>query len=31
MAYEDKLMDAGISTKQARALWMKLIGKNYLE
>ena len=30
-AYEDKLVDAGISAKQARSLWMKLIGKNYLE
>lgn len=29
--YEKKLLDAGISAKQARELWMLLIGKNYKE
>jgi hypothetical protein len=29
--YEEKLLASGITPKQARKLWMYLIGKNYLE
>lgn len=28
--YEQRLIDGGITSKQARACWMKLIHKNYL-
>ena len=29
--YEDKLFDAGLTPKQARDMWMSLIGRNYLD
>ena len=29
--YESKLIESGISDRQAREIWMALIGRNYLE